>query len=62
MRHTLLAMAGLSALALAGCGADGEPRRPQVHGTVTMSDSGLSAGAGVLLGQGPFTVGLGLGL
>jgi hypothetical protein len=48
--------------ALTGCGIDGEPERPTVHGTVTMSDSGLSAGAGVRLGHGPFTLGLGLGL
>jgi hypothetical protein len=56
----LIAM--ISLLALAACGADGEPEKPQVNGTVTLSSSGVSAGTSVSVGRGPFRLGLGVGL
>lgn len=46
--------------ALAACGVDGEPEPPIVNGAVTVSTSGSSAG--VSIGRGPISLGLGLGL
>jgi hypothetical protein len=48
----------IALFALAACGVDGEPEPPVVNGTVTLSSSG--AGAGIVVGQGPFSLGLGL--
>ena len=55
-------VAALMLLALAACGADGEPVKPRVNGTVTLSNTGVSAGTSVSVGRGPFGLGLGLGL
>ncbi len=52
----------LSLLALAACGADGEPQPPRVNGTVTLSNNGVSAGTSVTMGRGPVWLGLGLAL
>lgn len=52
----------LALLTLAACGADGEPQPPQIGGTVTVSTSGVSAGANVTVARGPFLLGLGIGL
>ena len=49
----------LTLMTLAACGADGEPIRPAVNGNVTLSNSGVQAGAGVSVRQGPFTIGVG---
>ncbi|WP_037227933.1 hypothetical protein [Roseobacter sp. GAI101] len=56
------ALALVSLLALAGCGADGEPQKPQINGNVTLSNSGVYAGTSVSVGPNPFRLGLGLGL
>ncbi len=50
----------LSLLALAACGADGEPVQPSTTASVTVSSSGVYANAGVAVSRGPFTVFLGL--
>ena len=48
----------LSFLALAACGADGEPVRPEYNGNVTLSSSGVHAGGGVSVRKGPFSIGV----
>lgn len=53
------ALALISLLALVGCGADGEPQKPQVAGTVTLSNSGASVGTSLTVGGGAFRLGLG---
>lgn len=50
------------ALSVAACGADGEPVQPTGGAIVTLSSSGIGLGTHVGLRQGPFSVGLGLGL
>ncbi len=48
----------LVALALAGCGADGEPIRPQVNTQVTIGPDGVSTSTGVRIRRGPVSVGV----
>lgn len=55
-------LAIVSLCALAACGADGEPKRPQLAGQVTMSSSGVSLGTSATIKHGPISFGLGLGL
>lgn len=50
----------LTLLALAACGADGEPIRPTASSSITMSSSGVSVGSTLGLRRGPFSVALGL--
>lgn len=50
----------LSVLALAACGADGAPVRPQVSSTVSVGSDGVSSATSVTVGRGPVTVGVGL--
>ncbi len=59
MKHSI---AALVLMLLAACGADGEPQKPQVNGTVTLSNAGASVGTGVSVGRGPFRLGLGVAL
>ena len=40
---------GLFGLALAGCGADGEPVQPSLNTSVTLSSSGVAASTGLSL-------------
>jgi hypothetical protein len=54
-------LAILSLLALAACGADGEPVKPTASSTITMSSSGVSVGTAVGLRRGPFSLALGVG-
>lgn len=42
--------------ALAACGADGEPVKPTVGVGVTVSGSGVNAGASVGVRQGPVAI------
>lgn len=62
MKHW--AVLGVMALVLAGCGADGEPERPDppakptTNVGVSLSTSGY-ASVGVSVTQGPFTLGMG---
>ncbi len=52
---------GLILLAvLTACGADGEPVRPAVNTSMTVSKSGVSAATGVTLSRGPVSVGVAL--
>lgn len=50
----------ISTLALAGCGADGEPVQPSLNAGVSISPSGVSPYAGVGLNKGPLSIFLGL--
>ncbi len=59
MRPTLILM---SLLALAACGADGEPVQPTANTHVTLSNDGVSVGTAVGLRRGPFNLTLGAGL
>jgi hypothetical protein len=52
----------IAGLALAGCGADGEPITPTAKTNVNISTSGVSVGTNVQMGHGPFAVNVGLGL
>lgn len=52
----------LSLLAVAGCGADGEPVQPTRDATITLTDAGLSGTARLGITQGPLTVSIGAGL
>ncbi|MFZ5964359.1 hypothetical protein ACOXXX_15545 [Thalassococcus sp. BH17M4-6] len=49
----------LSTLALAACGADGEPVTPKARADVTLSSSGVHLGGGLSVRQGPVTFGVG---
>ena len=57
MKHTLLAV--LTMLALAGCGADGEPVQPTLDATVGIGNSGVHSYGALGLHQGPVSVYLG---
>ena len=48
----------LGLLALAGCGADGDPIRPTATTSVTMGTSGVGVSTGVKVRKGPVTVGV----
>ena len=50
----------LALLALAACGADGEPIRPEARSTVTVSNDGIGVRTGVSVQRGPVTVGVAL--
>ncbi|SDX86542.1 hypothetical protein [Citreimonas salinaria] len=50
----------LALLALAACGADGEPIRPEASSTVTLSNKGVGMSTAVRVRQGPFTLGVAL--
>ena len=47
----------LGVLALAGCGADGEPVRPSYNATLSGGSDGVRLGGGVGLRKGPLSVG-----
>ncbi len=50
----------LAVVALAGCGADGEPIRPSYSANVSGGSDGVRLGGGVGLRKGPFSLGVGL--
>lgn len=52
------AMAILALLALASCGADGEPMRPGAHGEVSVGTNGVNATGGVFTTNGTITIGV----
>lgn len=54
-------LACVSLLALAACGADGEPIQPSMNANVGIGSAGVSASSGVTMTKGPFSVGLGTG-
>ncbi len=56
MRCTFIVM---SLLALAACGADGEPVQPTANTQVTLSNDGVSVGSEVGLRRGPLNLTLG---
>jgi hypothetical protein len=56
MRITAL----LGLLALAACGADGPPTRPNASVGVGVSDGGVSLGGAVGASNGSFSLGIGL--
>ncbi|MCG7520202.1 argininosuccinate lyase [Ruegeria sp. Ofav3-42] len=57
LRVVLLISAGI---ALAGCGADGEPIQPSMSANIGVGSSGTYGGVGVGLRRGGFGVFLGL--
>jgi len=54
MRYALLAM-----IVLAGCGADGDPVRPELGSTMSIGSDGVSMSSSLLVRQGPVAIGLG---
>ena len=52
-------LALLSMLALAACGADGDPIRPEVTQTIGISNDGIGTQTGVTLRRGPVAIGVG---
>ena len=54
MIRTTLAV---SLLALAACGAEGDPIRPSVSTTVSVGSGGIKTSTGVTVQKGPVTVG-----
>lgn len=49
----------LSALALAACGADGEPVKPTANVNVGVGSSGVHTGASVGVRKGPWNISVG---
>lgn len=56
--RVILVMA--ASLALAGCGADGEPVQPTVSANIGVGSGGAYVGGGVGLRKGPLGIYLGL--
>ncbi len=54
-------LAVLALVALAACGADGDPIQPSMNANVGIGSAGVSGSTGVTLKKGPFSVGLGTG-
>ncbi len=52
-------LALLSIVALASCGADGDPVRPTAGANVTVTEDGVSTSGTVGVVRGPLTVSLG---
>lgn len=50
----------LAVAALAACGVDGEPMRPQASGTVSLGNDGLRSSGALSATNGTFTIGVGL--
>ena len=50
----------LSLVGLAGCGADGDPIRPEARTTLSIGTSGVDVSTGVTVRRGPVSVGLSL--
>ncbi len=48
----------LSLAALAACGVDGAPIRPEVNTTISVGTEGISTSTGVSVRKGPVTVGV----
>ena len=59
MKHSL---ALVCLIALANCGADGEPVQPSVNTSVSAGSNGVSARTGVTVKKGLFSLGWGIGL
>lgn len=55
-------LAACALLALAACGADGEPVRPSANTSIGVGTNGVSVNSGVTVRKGPFSVGWGVGL
>ncbi len=58
MKRYAIALATL--VALANCGADGEPVQPNLNATVSVTPSGVNSAAGIDLRKGPLTLNLGI--
>lgn len=54
------ALALLACLALAACGADGEPTQPDASIAIGITPDGVSAGGSIGISRGPLRVGLSL--
>ncbi|MEO0632863.1 MAG: hypothetical protein AAFY52_01860 [Pseudomonadota bacterium] len=54
------AFALLACLAVAACGADGEPVQPDAAVSIGISSSGVNAGASVGVARGPLRIGVSL--
>ncbi|ASM71204.1 MULTISPECIES: hypothetical protein [Roseobacteraceae] len=50
-------IAALSLLALAACGADGEPVQPTMNAGISLGTSGVGTHVGLGLRKGPLTLG-----
>jgi ABC-type nitrate/sulfonate/bicarbonate transport system substrate-binding protein len=57
---SVVAVLAVALLALAGCGADGEPVQPSANLNVGIGPNGVNTGATVGLTRGPLRVGVGL--
>jgi hypothetical protein len=55
-------LAVMSLLALAACGADGEPIQPSMNANVGLGSNGVSGATGVDFVSGRVTMGVGVGL
>ena len=55
-------LACLSLVALAACGADGEPIQPSMNANVGLGSNGMSGGVGADFVSGRFTMGVGTSL
>ena len=55
-------LACLSLVALAACGADGEPIQPSMNANVGIGSNGVSGSTGVDFVSGRVTMGVGVGL
>lgn len=62
MKQTVTVLALTAMVALAGCGADGEPIRPTAQANVGVGAHGVSGSVGTTLTRGNVSVGLGIGL
>lgn len=54
MRRVLI----LAVLAVAGCGADGEPIRPELRTQIGIGSDGVTTSTGVSIRRGPVRVGV----
>ncbi|HKL05329.1 MAG TPA: argininosuccinate lyase [Roseovarius sp.] len=62
MKQAVTMLALTAMVALAGCGADGEPIRPTAQAKVGVGSNGVTGSVGTTLTRGNVSVGLGIGL
>ncbi len=62
MKQAVTMLALTAMVALAGCGADGEPIRPTTQAKVGVGSNGVTGSVGTTLTRGNVSVGLGIGL
>ena len=60
MRIVFLASLTAATVALAGCGADGEPVRPSLNAGIGIGSGGVHVGGNVGVRKGPVSIAIGL--